>query len=111
MFRSLRVRLALSHAFVMLVILTILGGLVLLLLARNLDRGATDQLAAEAGAQVERIQEGGAFAPTIDAAVPSASAFQVAVYCPCVQVPVAVPKETPTWLLPYPDGIAALAIA
>src|SRR5213596_759157 len=66
MFRSLRVRLALSHAFVMLVILTILGGLVLLLLARNLDRGATDQLAAEAGAQVERIQEGGAFAPTID---------------------------------------------
>ena len=33
MFRSLRVRLALSHAFVMLVILTIFAGLVLLLLA------------------------------------------------------------------------------
>lgn len=111
MFRSLRVRLALSHAFVMLVILTILGGLVLLLLARNLDRGATDQLAAEAGAQVERIQEGGAFAPTIDVDVPSASAVQVAVYRPGEQVPVAEPKETPSWLRPYPDRIADLEIA
>ena len=74
MFRSLRVRLAISHAFVMLVILSIFAGLVLVLLARILDRSATDQLAAEAGAQVERIQEGGGLAPTTDVDVPSASA-------------------------------------
>jgi signal transduction histidine kinase len=111
MFRSLRVRLALSHAFVMLVILTIFAGLVLLLLARNLDRGATDQLAAEAGAQVERIQEGGAFQPTIDVDVPSASAVQVAVYRPGEHAPVGEPKGTPSWLRPYPDRVADLEIA
>ena len=111
MFRSLRVRLALSHAFVMLVIITIFAGLVLLLLARNLDRGATDQLAAEAGAQVERIQEGGAFQPTIDVDVPSASAVQVAVYRPGERTPVGEPKGTPSWLRPYPDRVADLEIA
>src|SRR6266480_2999596 len=111
MFRSLRVRLALSHAFVMLVIITIFAGLVLLLLARNLDRGATDQLAAEAGAQVERIQEGGAFEPTVDVDVPSASAVQVAVYRPGERAPVGEPKETPSWLRPYPDRVADLEIA
>src|SRR6266702_867454 len=97
MFRSLRVRLALSHAFVMLVILTIFAGLLLLLLARNLDRGATDQLLAEAGAQVERIQEGGAFAPTTDVDVPSASAVQIAVYRSGEVVPVGEPREIPSW--------------
>ena len=111
MFRSLRVRLALSHAFVMLVIISIFAGLVLVLLARNLDRGATDQLAAEAGAQVERIQEGGAFEPTIDVDVPSASAVQVAVYRPGEHVPVGGAKETPSWLRPYPDRVDDLEIA
>src|SRR5947207_4616328 len=111
MFRSLRVRLALSHAFVMLVILTIFAGLVLLLLARNLDRGATAQLAAEAGAQVERIQEGGSFQPTIDVDVPSASAVQLAVYRSGAPVPLGEPKETPSWLRPYADRVADREIA
>src|SRR6266550_4043739 len=111
MFRSLRVRLALSHAFVMLVILTIFAGLVLLLLARNLDRGATAQLAAEAGAQVERIQEGGSFQPTIDVDVPSASAVQVAVYRSGEPVPLGEPNETPSWLRPYADRVPDLEIA
>src|SRR6266550_2282946 len=111
MFRSLRVRLALSHAFVILVILIVFAGLVLVLLARILDRAATDQLAAEAGAQVERIQEGGPFQPATDVDVPSASAVQVAVYRVGEVVPVGERKETPTWLRPYPDRVADLEVA
>ena len=111
MFRSLRVRLAISHAFVMLVILSIFAGLVLVLLARILDRSATDQLAAEAGAQVERIQEGGGLAPTTDVDVPSASAVQIAVYRAGVDVPVGEPKEIPSWLRPYPGRVTDLEVA
>jgi len=111
MFRSLRVRLAVSHAFVMLVILSIFAGLVLLLLARILDRSATDQLAAEASAQVERIHEGGGLAPTSDVDVPSASAVQIAVYRAGEGVPVGEPKETPSWLRPYPDRVTDLEVA
>jgi signal transduction histidine kinase len=110
MFRSLRVRLAISHAFVMLVILSIFAGLVLVLLARILDRSATDQLAAEAGAQVERIQEGGGLAPTTDVDVPSASAVQIAVYRAGAG-PVGEPKEIPSWLRPYPDRVTDLEVA
>jgi signal transduction histidine kinase len=111
MFRSLRVRLAISHAFVMLVILSIFAGLVLVLLARILDRSATDQLAAEAGAQVERIQEGGGLAPTTDVDVPSASALQIAVYRAGEDGPVGEPKEIPSWLRPYPDRVIDLEVA
>src|SRR6478672_1987691 len=111
MFRSLRVRLAISHAFVMLVILSIFAGLVLLLLARILDRSATDQLAAEAGVQVERIQEGGGLAPTTDVDVPSASAVQLAVYRAGETVPVGEPNEIPAWLRPYPDRVTDLEVA
>src|SRR5512133_3827314 len=111
MFRSLRMRLALSHAFVMLVILGIVAGLVLLLLARSLDRGATDQLAADARAQGERIQEGGSFEPTTDVDVPSSSAVQLAVYRSGETVPVGEPKEIPSWLRPYPDRVTDLEIA
>ncbi len=111
MFRSLRVRLAISHAFVMLVILSIFAGLVLVLLARILDRSATDQLAAEAGAQVERIQEGGGLAPTTDVDVPSASAVQIAVYRAGEADPVGEPKEIPSWLRPYPDRVSDLEVA
>jgi signal transduction histidine kinase len=111
MFRSLRVRLAISHAFVMLVILSIFAGLVLLLMARILDRSATDQLAQGAGAQVERIQEGGGLAPTTEMDVPSASAVQIAVYRAGADVPVGESKETPSWLRPYPDRVTDLEVA
>src|SRR6476620_3845327 len=110
MFRSLRVRLTISHAFVMLVIVSIFAGLVLILLAHILDRSATDQLAAEAGAQVERIQEGGGLAPTTDVDVHSASAVQIAVYRAGVDVPVGERKEIPSWLRPYPDRVTDLEV-
>src|SRR6476660_2671491 len=105
MFRSLRVRLTISHAFVMLVIVSIFAGLVLILLAHILDRSATDQLAAEAGAQAERIQEGGGLAPTTDVDVPAVSADQIAVYRVRVAVAVGERKEIPSGLVPYAERV------
>src|SRR2546425_642422 len=80
MFRSLRLRLAVSHALVLLVILVVLGGLVQFLLARSLDYGATTQLLEQANAQVQRIEEQGAALAPADIDAPSAAAVRIAVY-------------------------------
>jgi signal transduction histidine kinase len=110
-FRSLRLRLALSYAFVSLVILAIFASLVVVLLSRSLDRGATDQLEAEASAQAERIQEGGALEPTGDLDVPSASAIQIAVYREGDTIPLGGRQETPDWLRAYPGRVTDLQVA
>jgi two-component system, OmpR family, sensor histidine kinase CiaH len=111
MFRSLRVRLAVSYAFVTLVILAVLGTLVLVLLSRNLDHAATDQLEAQAAAQVERIEEGGPLEPTGDVDTPSATAIQLAVYAAGDPNPVGEAKENPSWLRAYPDRVTDLTVA
>jgi signal transduction histidine kinase len=111
MFRSLRVRLAVSYAFVTLVILAVLGTLVLVLLSRSLDHAATGQLQAQAAAQVERIDEGGPLEPTGDVDTPSASAIQLAVYAAGDPNPVGEAKENPSWLRAYPDRVTDLTVA
>jgi signal transduction histidine kinase len=111
MFRSLRLRLAVSFAVVSLVILAVVTALVLLLLARGLDHRATDQLEAEASAQVQRIQEGGSLEPTADVDVPSASAIQIAVYPAGSSTAAGDPGEGPTWLIPYPSPVTDLRVA
>src|SRR5215470_6542201 len=111
MFRSLRVRLAVSYALVTLVILAVLGTLVLVLLSRNLDHAATDQLQAQAAAQVERIEEGGSLEPTGDVDTPSATAIQLAVYAAGDPNPVGEAKENPSWLRAYPDRVTDLTVA
>jgi signal transduction histidine kinase len=111
MFRSLRVRLAVSYAFVTLVILAVLGTLVLVLLSRNLDHAATDQLQAQAAAQVERIEEGGPLEPTGDVDTPSATAIQLAVYPAGDPNPVGEAKESPSWLRAYPDRVTDLTVS
>jgi two-component system, OmpR family, sensor kinase len=111
MFRSLRVRLAVSYAFVTLVLMAVLGTLVLVLLSRNLDHAATDQLAAQAAAQVERIEEGGPLEPPGDVDTPSASAIQVAVYAAGDPNPVGEAKENPGWLRAYPDQVTDVTVA
>jgi signal transduction histidine kinase len=110
-FRSLRLRLAVSYAFVTLVILGVLGTLVLVLLSRNLDHGATDQLVAQAAAQVERIEEGGPLEPPGDVDSPSASTIDVAVYPTGDPNPVGEAKENPTWLQAYPTRVTDLTVA
>jgi signal transduction histidine kinase len=108
MFRSLRFRMALSHAVVLAVILLALGGVLQLLLVRNLDRSATDELRAVASGQVERIQEVGAPVPPADSDVPSAAGIRIAVYAAPDGVLVGEPAEVPSWLkrneAPVVDG-------
>ena len=112
MFRSLRLRLAVSFAVVSLVILGLFTVLVLVLLGRGLDHRATDQLEAEAKAQVQRIEEGGPLEPPGDVDVPSASAIQIAVYPDGSSAAAGDPGEgTPSWLSPYPSTVTDLRVA
>src|SRR5436309_2222747 len=85
--------------------------LVLILLSRDLDHRATDQLLAEASAQVERIEEGGSLEPTGDIDHPSASAIQIAVYPAGSSAPAGESKENPSWLRTYPDAVTDLSVA
>ncbi|MGZ4110037.1 MAG: sensor histidine kinase [Actinomycetota bacterium] len=111
MFRSLRSRMALSHALVMTVILIVLGFAVQLLLARSFDRGATNDLVADASGQVERIQEAGAARPPVDSDVPSAASVQMAVYGEPGDVIVGERTEVPVWLKRYPAEVTDLTVA
>ncbi|HEX9122624.1 MAG TPA: HAMP domain-containing sensor histidine kinase [Actinomycetota bacterium] len=109
MFRSLRVRIAASHASVLAVILLALGGAGLLLLSRDLDREATAQLVAVARQQVNRIEELGRPVPPPDSDVPSASATQIAVFTPG-RVPVGESTEVPAWLTPGASRLRDLTV-
>ena len=112
MFRSLRLRLAVSFAVVSLVILGLFTVLVLVLLGRGLDHRATDQLESEARAQVQRIEEGGPLEPPGDVDIPSASSIQIAVYPAGSSVAAGDPGEgTPSWLSPYPSRVTDLRVA
>jgi signal transduction histidine kinase len=102
MFRSLRFRIAASHASVLAVILLALGGTGLLLLSRDLDHEATAQLVATARQQVNRIVELGHPVPPPDSDVPSASSTQIAVFAPDGTT-VGEPTEVPLWLTPGPS--------
>jgi len=111
MFRSLRWRMAASHALVLLVILLVLGGGVLLLLSRSLYRSATNDLRSAAQSQAEAIRESGEVGPPADSDVPSAASVQVAVYqMPGAQL-VGEPTEVPTWLKRYPNEVTDLVVA
>ena len=99
MFRSLRVRIALSHALVLLVILGALGVTLQYVLARTLDASVTRQLRASADGVAERIGEAGKPVPPPDSDVPSDAATQLAVYTP-TGVLVGEHAETPSWLTP-----------
>jgi signal transduction histidine kinase len=109
MFRSLRLRIAASHASVLAVILLALGGSGLLLLSRDLDREATSQLLATARQQANRIGELGRPAPPPDSDVPSASATQIAVFTPAGS-PVGEPTEVPVWLTPGTSPVRDLRV-
>src|SRR3954451_14604948 len=97
MFRSLRVRIALSHALVLIVILVALGVTLQFLLARTLDRSITDQLRASAGGVAEHITEVGHPVPPPDSDIPSDAAIQLAVFTPDRML-VGEHAETPPWL-------------
>ena len=110
MFRSLRLRVALSHAVVLLVIMLALGGVGQLLLARSLDASVTNELTAAAAGVAEHIQEAGVPVPPPDSDVPSQAGVQLAVYTASSDALVGEPRETPPWLLHYPDPVTDLEV-
>lgn len=111
MFRSLRFRLALSHALVLAVILVLLGVIVQFLLARNLNESTTTDLLAAAQGQAERIQESGRPVPPPDSDVPSAAGTQIAVF-DANGVFVGEPSEAPpSWLHRYASTVADVQAA
>ena len=110
MFRSLRVRIALSHALVLLVILVALGVTLQYVLARTLDASVTSQLRASAEGVAARIDEAEKPVPPPDSDVPSNAATQLAVYEPS-GVLVGEPKETPAWLRPGTQPVTDLEVS
>lgn len=111
MFRSLRSRLALSHALVLTVILVGLGFWLQLLLAGTLDRSATDDLLAQANGQVKSIEESGEVQPPVDSDTPSEASVQLAIYAYPDDRLVGEPTETPWWLRHYPATVTDLSVA
>lgn len=109
MFRSLRFRMAASHAAVLAVILITLGGAGQWLLARSLDRGATSEILTAAREQASRIVEQRAATPPPDSDVPSRAGLRVAVFTPDGQI-VGEPAEIPVWLHPYGPQITNLLV-
>ncbi len=110
MFRSLRVRMAASHAAVISVILLALGGAGYLLLASSLDRAATAELTAAAVEQAHRIQETGVLVPPPDSDLPSRAAVRIAVFG-ADGTPVGEPGEILPWLRPYRQLTTDLPVA
>ncbi len=111
MFRSLRSRMAASHALVLAVILIALGFGLQLVLARTLDRSATDDLFSLASGQAARIEEVGNVIPPFDSDVPSAASMRMAVYRAPSGTLVGEPSETPTWLHHYPSDVTDLTVS
>ncbi len=110
MFRSLRFRMAASHAAVLTIILVALGGGGQWLLARNLDRGATSEISTAAREQATRILEQHEVTPPPDSDVPSRAALKVAVFAPNGQI-VGEPAEIPSWLHPYAGQTTDLGVS
>jgi signal transduction histidine kinase len=110
MFRSLRFRIALSHALVLAVILIALGGVGQALLARELDASVTHELQAAADGAAERIEEAGHPVPPPDSDIPSQAGEQVAVYAAPSDALVGEPAEVPSWLRHYPDPVTDLQV-
>lgn len=110
MFRSLRLRMAASHAAVLTLILVLLGGTAYLALAGTLDRSATTDLEAAARAQADRIVEAQTLLPPPDSDIPSATAVRTAVFGASGEV-VGEPQDVPSWIRPYPNAVTDLRIA
>ena len=110
MFRSLRLRIALSHALVLSVILIALGGVGQALLARELDASVTHELQGAADGAAERIEEAGHPVPPPDSDIPSRAGEQLAVYAEPNDALIGEPAEVPNWLQHYPDPITDLQV-
>jgi two-component system sensor histidine kinase CiaH len=107
-FRSLRVRMAVSHAAVIAVILLVLGGIGQALLARSLDRSATASVLGAAQEEVARVVEAGSPRNPPDSDVPSRSAIRVELFLPSGK-PLDTDERSLSWLRPHPETVTDVA--
>jgi signal transduction histidine kinase len=106
MFRSLRIRMALSHGAVLAAIVVLLGGAGYASLARSQDARATASVLDAARETMEHSEDGPA-TPPIDRDVPSSSAIQVALFGPNGR-PTDPAIGVPPWLRPQHRQIATI---
>jgi signal transduction histidine kinase len=99
MFGSFRLRMALSHAGVLLALLAIVGTTGYFVLARNLDDSLTRSVQATANAEADRLAEDGRLSAPPDSDSPSSAATRIAVFAPDGSI-VGESTDVPTWLYP-----------
>lgn len=102
---------AFAQAVVLALILVLLGGVGQYVLARSLDRSATNDLRSLAQGQANRIEEAGRRMPPIDSDIPSAASVKLAVYSAPDGAPVGEPSEIPSWLKRYPRTVTDLLVS
>lgn len=117
MFRSLRVRLAITNAAALIVILYVLGGTGLAFLSSSLDRHATEEV--EQMVRIERLRlaltdeesftSEGARTYVHSHENPTAATILVGVFDMEGQV-LATPDPLPSWLRPYPERIRDVVV-
>jgi signal transduction histidine kinase len=92
-------RMAASHGVVLLLILVALGGVGQALLARSIDRAATNEVLTVAQQAAESVREAGPGAPPPDTDTPSRTGIRVKVFLPS-GVPADHDERVPSWLRP-----------
>ena len=110
LFRSLRLRMGVSHGLVLALILVLMGGTGYLLLARSLNRGATASVVEAAKEATERVSSSRSpvnIRPDDD--VPSATTIRVAAFLNDGRV-VSDPGRRPSWLRPQREPTTTLSV-
>ncbi|GEM_PF-1889450 len=110
LFRSLRLRMGVSHGLVLALILVLMGGTGYLLLARSLNRSATASVVEAAREATERVSSSRSpvnIRPDDD--VPSATTIRVAAFLNDGRV-VSDPGRRPSWLRPQREPTTTLSV-
>ena len=108
-FRSLRLRMALSHGAVLAAIVLLLGGTGYLLLEHSQSTQATASLMAAAQDERDRVLESGVVSAPVDTDVPSAAATRLALFRPDGTA-VGEASDVPPWLRPHPQTVTTVAV-
>jgi signal transduction histidine kinase len=109
LFRSLRLRMAVSHGAVLALILLILGWVGYVLLAANLDHEATGEVLVAARSEIDRVSDSGRVMPPTDTDVPSSSAIREAVFLPGGRI-VGDTADVPPWLRPQRREVSTIRV-
>jgi signal transduction histidine kinase len=107
LFRSLRLRIALSHGLVLALIVFVLGTVGYVLLSASLNHQATNAVRAAAQEQTDRVGESGPAVGPPDKDAPSSAAIRTAVFLPDGQI-AGEQGDVPSWLRPQPSPITTI---